>query len=177
MKVSAVPSPEMERQQIQRILQEIGATGAGAEAVAVVQRQWAIVYGRPVAGGAFTYPYRRIVLRRGLSYRDSRGVLAHELYHAWQYSHSLVDSVQQEYEAEAFSVQICCELGTISEQERDAWFRAPREVHYARIRQYSAWHYRCLPGEQPTGIVAWWYAMKQFVGLMALQHRKRAPGL
>jgi len=61
-------------------------------------------------------------------------VLAHELYHAWRYPHVLVDSVQQEYEAEAFSVQVCCELEALSEQERDAWFCVPHEVHHARIK-------------------------------------------
>ena len=178
MKAGTFSSPEQERQQIRRILQEIGATGSGAEAVASVRRgRWAIVFGRPVAGGAFTYPYRRIVLMRGLPYHDARSTLAHELYHAWRYPRALVDSVQQEYEAEAFAVQVCWELEALSGQERDVWFGVPRGAHHARIRQYSAWHHRCLPDEQPAGMAAWWYAMKQFVGLMALQHRKRAPGL
>ena len=176
MKANMVPSPEMERQQIGRMLQEIEATSAGAEAVqAVRRRRWAIVFGRPIAGGAFTYPYRRIVLMRGLSCRDSRGALAHELYHAWRYSRVLVDSVQQEYEAEAFAVQICCELGTISAQERDAWLSTPREVHHARIRRYSAWHHHCLPEGQPTGVAAWWYALKEFMGLLVRLPQKRAP--
>jgi hypothetical protein len=110
-----------------------------------------------------------------MSYNDSRGALAHELYHAWRYPHTLVDSVQQEYEAEAFSVQVCCELKALSEQERDAWFCVPHEEHHARIRKYSAWHHRCLASEQPAGIAACWYAMKQFLGLLTRQHRKRAP--
>jgi hypothetical protein len=144
------------------MLDEIGATQSGAEAARHARAQrWTIRYGKPIAGAAFTYPYKRIVLGRGQRYVPARNMLAHELYHAWKYGRALANSIQQEYEAEAFAQRVRCELGVISERALEAWNRVPEEEHYRRIRGYSAWHSRILPDRQPRGLAAVGHAILQ----------------
>jgi hypothetical protein len=156
-----------EKEQIEQMLREIAATPTGAPAVAYARsRHWRIRFGKPAAG-AFTYPWKRISLRRGYSYRQTRAMLAHELGHVWKYPRALADSLDQECEAEAFAQSILGELGQITEREREAWFAAPREVHHERIRGYSRWHARTLPAEQPGGWRAAWFGMRQAIGLVA----------
>lgn len=163
-----------EKRQIEAMLAEIGDTPTGAAAVAHVRaKRWSIRYGKPV-GGAFTYPWKRISLRRGYSYRQTRAMLAHELGHAWKYPRALVDSAEQEYEAEVFARQVLAELGQVAERGQDAWFRVPREMHNERIWGYSQWHRATLPDRQPGGLRALWYAFRQAVGFLTGQPRRPA---
>jgi hypothetical protein len=155
------------------MLDEIEATESGAEAVRQARAQgWRIGYGKPVAGGGFTYPYKRIVLGRGYRYVPTRSMLAHELYHAWRYGRVLVNSIQQEYEAEAFAQRVRYELGAISKRALEAWMGVPEEEHYRRIRSYSAWHARILPDRQPRGLAAVGHAILQ--GLTIWMSRRGA---
>jgi hypothetical protein len=155
------------------MLDEIGATESGAEAVRQARAQgWRIRYGKPIAGGAFTYPYGRIVLRRGHKYMPARNMLVHELYHAWRYGRAMANSIQQEYEAEAFAQRVRYELGVISERALAAWMGLSMEEHYRRIRGYSAWHARILPERQPRGLAAVGHAIWQ--GLTIWMARRRA---
>jgi hypothetical protein len=136
-------------------------------------KRWSIRYGKPV-GGAFTYPWKRISLRRGYSYRQTRAMLAHELGHAWKYQRTLADSAEQEYEAEAFARRVLLELGQGSAGEHDAWLQVPREVHRERIRGYSRWHRATLPDRQPTGLRAVWHGLRQAIGILAGLPRRPA---
>lgn len=166
-------SDRMEQQEIKDMLHEIESTPSGAEAVKNLRRLgYRIRYGRPLGGGAFTYPWRVITLRRGHSYRATRSMLIHEVGHT---AFSLpkrapwAASVQQEYEANRFWAQVSRELGALPRHRENVWFGAEHDVGllYDEIRHASPWHRVALPEQQPQGLrgVIWaaWQAIASLV--------------
>ena len=166
---TATPVPDaIHRQQLDAILAEIDDTELGAYYLLyLTDNGWVIVVGNPIAGGGFTYPWKRIVIKPG-SYGDMRMAVAHELVHGAVYNGTLVDSIEQEYDAEFLSATILDELGVLPADRQEQWFGAQSlnvQEHFARIQGYSVWHSN-LPLNQPTGLAVVWEAVRQGVGLL-----------
>lgn len=167
-----------EQREIALMLQEIEATPTGAKAVNDLrQRRFRVRYGRPLGGGAFTYPWKVITIRRGYSRHVTRSMLIHEVGHASFIADSgriWSGSVEQEYIANRFWAQVSRELDTLSGGEQIKWFgqEHDRSALYDEIRRTSTWHRLSLPIHQPHGpldkLWAVWQAIASAVWIVRL---------
>jgi hypothetical protein len=147
-----------EQAQITSMLQEIEATPTGGAAVkALRQERYRVRFGRPLGGGAFTYPWRVITVRRGYSPFVTRSMLIHELGHTLFMSTTgrfWSASIEQEHAADRFWAQVSRELGALSRREHVRWLGPEHDADalYDEIRQASTWHRISLPRHQPHGL-------------------------
>jgi hypothetical protein len=147
-----------EQTQIASMLREIGATPTGSKAVkALRQQRYRVRFGRPLGGGAFTYPWKVITVRRGYPPHITRSMLIHELGHAHFMSRTgrlWSASVEQEYAANRFWAQVGSELDALSSREEAKWLGPGHDAGelYDEIRQASSWHRLSLPQNQPRGL-------------------------
>lgn len=181
-----------EQRQIASMLREIEATPTGVTAVQAVRRQrYRVRFGRPLGGGAFTYPWRVITVRRGYPRQVTRSMLIHELGHARFLSNAgrlWSASVEQEYAANQFWAQVSLELDSLSSMEQGRWLSPGHDpgALYDEIRQTSKWHRLSLPRHQPRGLPdkvwALWQAVTTTLWIPSLlrpwrrwHHRQGSP--
>jgi hypothetical protein len=176
--VAMVTKRAEEQREIAQMLQEIEATPTGAKAVNDLRQQrFRVRYGRPLGGGAFTYPWKVITIRRGYSRHVTRSMLIHEVGHASFIAESgriWSGSVEQEYAANRFWAQVSRELDALSGGEQIKWFGQghDRSALYDEIRHTSTWHRLSLPVHQPRGLLdkLWsvWQAIASAVWIVRL---------
>jgi hypothetical protein len=184
-----------EQREIAQMLHEIEATPTGAKAVNDLRRQrFRVRYGRPLGGGAFTYPWRVITVRRGYPRPVTRSMLIHEVGHASFIAESgriWSGSVEQEYAANRFCARVSRELDALTGGEQIKWFgqEHDRSTLYDEIRHTSTWHRISLPVQQPHGLLdklwAVWQALFSVVWIVRLlrpnylrprgRHARHAP--
>jgi hypothetical protein len=147
----------IEARAIKQMIEEIKATPTGGEAVEQLQRRrYRVRFGRPLGGGAFTYPWKAIRVRRGHAYWQTRSMLIHEVGHtAFSSLHGKpwAASIEQEYEASRFWAQVNRELDALPEHLAGKWFGPEHDISaaYEEIRNSSLWHRIALPRHQPRG--------------------------
>ena len=176
-----------EQAQIAQMLSEIEATPSGAPAVGALHRKgYRVQFGRPLGGGAFTYPWKVITLRRGYSHRVTLAMLIHELGHvsfASNHKRLWSGSVEQEYSANRFWAQVSSELGALPARLEAKWLGPDQDLGAlaAEIRRPSLWHRVALPGNQRLGLQdklwAIWQAIASVAWIVsALQPRRFKRG-
>jgi hypothetical protein len=161
----------VEEKTIEQALSDIGETYFGSQAVEHVRSAgWTLRFGRPLGGGAFTYPGKVITVRRGHTYEQTRGMLAHEVAgHAWLYRGTLADSVEQELYSTTVEAAISLEMGSIEPGHRNIWLLphvdtskpCHRSDRWQAIKQDSLWSQIALPMNQPQGLGAVLWAVWQ----------------
>jgi hypothetical protein len=176
-----------DQSKIAQMLREIEATPSGAIALDLLRRGgYRVRFGRPLGGGAFTYPWRVITLRRSYPFQIAREMLIHELGHvtyASKHGRLLSGSIEQEYEASRFGAEVSRELGGLSEAMGEEWFDGNHDVSrvYRRIQQISLWHRLALPTHQRFGLqdMVWalWQAMASVTWIIPLLRPRRSKGL
>lgn len=149
---------------IARYLDEIAQTPSGRPLVEWVRRhQPEIVFGTPITGGAFTYPWplKKIVIKDDYGEEWQRETLAHELAHMVRWNGHLVGSLEQEYDAYRIGAQIRCELAGCDWRRPDgqaaSWYPdlfgpgATRDAFITALRRRDPF-YAILPVQQPRTI-------------------------
>jgi len=172
-----------EQAQIARMLGAIEATPSGVPAIYALQRQgYRVRFGRPLGGGAFTYPWKVITLRRGYSHHLTLAMLIHELGHVSfmsNYKRLWSGSVEQEYWANRFWAQVSSELGTLPARLEAKWLGPDHDFDAVveEIRSPSAWHRMALPTHQHLGlqdkIWALWQAIASIAWVVPALHPRR----
>lgn len=172
-----------EQAQIAHLLGEIEATPSGAPAVdALHRRGYRVQFGHPLGGGAFTYPWKVITLRRGYPQHVTLAMLSHELGHvlfASKHKRLWSGSVEQEYAANCFWAQVGSELGALPAQLEAKWLGPDRNVGalFEEIRKPSAWHRVALPTNQRFGLWdktwALWQGIASLAWVIAALHPRR----
>jgi hypothetical protein len=167
-----------EQRQIVRMLEEIRTTPTGAQAVHELRRRrYQVRFGQPLGGGAFTYPWKVITLRRGYPYETTLGMLIHELGHVLfisDHTHLWSGSVEQEYQASRFWAQVSRELNRLPDRLEEKWLGPEPDISslYDEIRRPSLWHRMALPTSQPRGIGdkiwALWQAIVSLTWLLSI---------
>lgn len=171
-----------EQREIAQMLREIEATPTGAKAVNDLRRRrFRVRYGRPLGGGAFTYPWKVITVQRGYSRHVTRSMLIHEVGHASFIAESgriWSGSVEQEYLANRFWAQVSRELEALSGEEQLKWFGQEhnRSALYDEIRHTSTWHRLSLPVHQPRGLPDKLWALWQAIASVVWIVRLLRPG-
>jgi hypothetical protein len=174
-----------EQAQIASMLAEIEATPSGAPAVETLSRQgYRVRFGRPLGGGAFTYPWKVITLRRGYAPHVTQAMLIHELGHvlfASEHRRLWSGSVEQEYSASRFWAQISRELGILSASSESKWLGWDHDLEALseEIRRPSIWHRVALPSSQRYGLRdklwALWQAVATVTWVVPLLWAWRSP--
>ena len=162
-----------EQKQIAQMLEEIEATPSGAPAVSALRRHGHRVrFGRPLGGGAFTYPWKVITLRRGYPHHLTLAMLIHELGHIYfmsKYERLWSASVEQEYWANRFWAQVSSELGALPAWLEVKWLGPDHDFDalVEEIRRPSAWHRVALPTHQHFGLQDKIWALWQAIAAVA----------
>lgn len=178
-----------EEDQIAQMLGEIEATPSGAPAVNALRRLgYRVRFGHPLGGGAFTYPWKVITLRRGYPRHVTLAMLIHELGHvsfASEYERLWSGSVEQEVAANRLWAQVSSELGKLPTRLEDKWLGPDYDLDTLaeEIRRPSAWHRMALPIHQRWGFKdkAWatWQAIASVAWIISLlrptRFRHRRP--
>lgn len=162
-----------EQTEIASMLATIETTPSGEPAVdALRSLGYRVRFGRPLGGGAFTYPWRVITLRRGYSHHATQAMLIHELGHvvfASKHKRLWSGSVEQEYSASRFWAQVSSELGVLSANLESKWLGPDHDLDalVSEIRRPSTWHRVALPPSQRYGLQdkvwALWQALASVV--------------
>ena len=174
-----------EQAQIASMLADIEATRSGGPAVDALRKLgYRVRFGRPLGGGAFTYPWKVITLRRGHPQRVTLAMLIHELGHVlfaskhkWLWS----GSVEQEYAASRFWARVSSELGILSAGLEAKWLGPNDDSSELanEIRRPTAWHRVALPSDQRYGLAdkfwALWQALASVTWVVS-RLRGRRPG-
>ncbi len=178
-----------EQDQIAQMLGEIEATPSGAPAVNALQRLgYRVRFGRPLGGGAFTYPWKVITLRRGYPRQVTLAMLIHELGHvsfASKYRSLWSGSVEQEVAANRLWAQVSSELGKLPGRLEEKWLGPDHDFDALaeEIRRPSTWHRVALPTHQRLGFKdktwAAWQAIASVAWIISLlrptRFRRRRP--
>ncbi len=165
------------------MLGEIQATPSGAPAVNALRRLgYRVRFGRPLGGGAFTYPWKVITLRRGYPRHVTLAMLIHELGHvsfASNHQRLWSGSVEQEVAANRLWAQVSNELGQLPARLEDKWLGADHDdgALAEEIRRPSAWHRMALPTHQRFGLKdktwAAWQAIASVAWIISLLRSTR----
>lgn len=161
---STVPGLEKYDQRIAERLLEIEQTPTGRPMITWVRKHWPkIVFGTPVTGAGFTYPWplRYIVVTPDYDDEWLRGALAHELVHLIKYGGpgTVFGSLEQEREATWVSAKVWTEYPPDDPnppQSRPNYFESagwildqPPEVVRHIIRDTWGGFYQVIPEFQP----------------------------
>ncbi|MBN1660766.1 MAG: hypothetical protein JXA93_20395 [Anaerolineae bacterium] len=142
----------------------------------LLSRGWVFAYGWAAGGAGFTFPLiRRVHIKPGLDAGRTLAVMTHEMWHAYYYGGELAASIEQEYIVESYAIRLRDEMGVptraVARARLESWFATPVNEKYEEIRHLTAWHYRRLPVNQPSGLWALYWAMQQAIHIRELREK------
>jgi hypothetical protein len=165
-------------QHIQQAISQIRQTTlGGAPMDHLLIHGWTFAYGWAAGGAGFTFPLiRRVHIKPGLDAGRTLAVMTHEMWHAYYYGGHLAASIEQEYIVESHAIRLREELGVPSQDVArarfEAWFATPVDEKYEEIRHLTAWHYKRLPINQPSGLRTFYWAMQQAIHIKELREKR-----
>jgi hypothetical protein len=165
------------RQHILSAISQIRQTTLGGPPMDyLLLHSWRFAYGWAAGGAGFTFPLiRRVHLKPGLDAVTTLAVITHEMWHAYLYGGQLAASIEQEYVVESHAIRLRDEMGVpngeVAHARFEAWFGTPVDEKYREIRHLTAWHYRRLPVNQPSGLRALYWATQQAIHIRELRKR------